>query len=110
ITTVDALAVRLLAPSLRRFRELYPEVTLEIDSSPRTLDLGRREADLALRMGKPRQETLIARKVGRFGLTLYAAESYIARRGLPPPFEGHQVVDDEEGQSVAPEVTGARSL
>src|SRR5215470_13555728 len=110
ITTVDALAVRLLAPSLPRFREQYPEVTLEIDSSARTLDLGRREADLALRLGKPRQESLVARKVGRFGLTLYASESYIARRGLPPPFDGHEMIDDDEEQSWAPEVKWARAF
>src|SRR5262249_61883918 len=103
ITTVDALAVRLFAPNLRRFRELYPDVTLEIVSSARILDLGRREADLALRLGKPRQESLVARKVGRFGLTLYASEGYIARRGLPPPFDGHEVIDDDEEQSWAPE-------
>src|SRR5262249_4092059 len=65
ITTVDALAVRLLAPSLPRFRARFPDVTLEIDSSSRTLDLGRREADLALRLGKPRQESLGGRKAGR---------------------------------------------
>ena len=110
ITTVDALAVRLLAPSLHRFRAQYPEVTLEIDSSPRTLDLGRREADLALRLGKPRQETLIARKVGRLGLTLYGSEKYLARRGMPPPFEGHDVIDDDEEQSWAPEVKWSRTL
>jgi len=110
ITTVDALAVRLLAPSLPRFREQYPDVTLEIDSSARTLDLGRREADLALRLGKPRQESLVARKVGRFGLTLYASESYMARRGLPPPFDGHEMIDDDEEQSWAPEVKWARAF
>jgi len=110
ITTVDALAVRLFAPNLRRFRELYPDVTLEIDSSARILDLGRREADLALRLGKPRQESLVARKVGRFGLTLYASEGYIARRGVPPPLEGHELIDDDEEQSWAPEVKWARAL
>ncbi|HUJ26893.1 MAG TPA: LysR family transcriptional regulator [Myxococcales bacterium] len=110
ITTVDALAVRLLAPSLKRFRELYPEVTLEIDSSARTLDLGRREADLALRLGKPRQESLVARKVGRFGLTLYASEAYLARRGMPPPLDGHELIDDDEEQSWAPDVKWSRAL
>ena len=110
ITTVDALAVRLLAPALPRFRRQYPEVTLEIDSSPHTLDLGRREADLALRLGRPRQETLIARKVGRLGLTLYASASYLARHGVPPPFESHDFIDDDEEQSWAPEVKWSRML
>ena len=110
ITTTETLAARLLAPALGRLRELAPDVDLEIDANPRTLDLGRREADLALRLGKPRQESLVARKVGRFGLTLYASESYIGRRGLPPPFDGHEVIDDDEEQSWAPEVKWARAL
>ena len=113
ITTVDALAVRLLAPSLPRFRQQLPDVTLEIDSSTRTLDLGRREADLALRLGRPRQESLVARKVGRLGLTLYAAGSYLQRHGVPPlgaNFEGHEFIDDDQEQSWAIEVKWARGL
>src|SRR5205823_6244090 len=113
ITTVDALAVRLLAPSLPRFRQQLPEVTLEIDSSPRTLDLGRREADLALRLGRPRQEALVARRVGRLGFALYASKSYVARRGLPRPgrgLEGHELIDDDEEQSWSAEVKWSRHL
>lgn len=113
ITTVDALAVRFLAPNLARFRQQLPDVTLEIDSSPRTLDLGRREADLALRLGRPRQEALIARKVGRLGFTVYASRSYLARRGLPPLgklMEGHEFIDDDEEQAWAAEVKWARAL
>jgi DNA-binding transcriptional LysR family regulator len=113
ITTVDALAVRFLAPSLPRFRAQLPEVTLEIDSSPRTLDLGRREADLALRLGRPRQEALVARRVGRLGFALYAGKSYLARRGLPRPghgLEGHELIDDDEEQSWSAEVKWARAL
>ena len=113
ITTVDALAVRLLAPSLHRFRQQLPDVTLEIDSSPRTLDLGRREADLALRLGRPRQESLVARKVGRLGLTLYAGTSYLKTRGVPSlggTLEGHEFIDDDQEQSWAVEVKWARGL
>jgi DNA-binding transcriptional LysR family regulator len=113
ITTVDALAVRLLAPALARFRQQLPEVTLEIDSSARTLDLGRREADLALRMGRPRQEALVARKVGRLGFALYASAGYLARRGPLRPgraLDGHELIDDDEEQSWAAEVKWSRAL
>src|SRR5262249_31590937 len=63
--------------------------------------LGRREADLALRLGKPRQESLGARKGGRLRLTLYASEGDIARRGGPPPLGGDEVIHDGEEQSWA---------
>jgi DNA-binding transcriptional LysR family regulator len=113
ITTVDALAVRFLAPSLPRFRDQLPDVTLEIDSSARSLDLGRREADLALRLIRPRQEALVARKVGRLGFRLYAARSYVERRGLPRlghGLEGHDLIDDDEEQTWSSEVKWARVL
>jgi DNA-binding transcriptional LysR family regulator len=48
--------------------------------------------------------------VGRLGLTLYASERYLARRGLPPPLDGHEFIDDDEEQSWAPEVKWARAL
>jgi DNA-binding transcriptional LysR family regulator len=113
ITTVDALAVRLLAPCLARFRARLPEVTLEIDSSSRTLDLARREADLALRLGRPRPETLVARKVGRMGFTLYASRGYLKTHRVPPmgeSLEGHALIDDDADQAWAPEVKWSRSL
>ena len=113
ITTVDALAARFLAPALRRFRAELPDVILEVDSTPRTLDLGRREADLALRLGRPRQEALVARKVGRLGFRLYGSAAYLERHGTPKPghsFEGHELIDDDGEQAWAPEVKWSRVL
>jgi DNA-binding transcriptional LysR family regulator len=69
---------------LARFTERYPAVTLELDLSPRRVDLVAEGFDVAIRMGDlPEDSTLAARRVAleRFGL--YAAPSYIARRGLP---------------------------
>ncbi len=111
ITTVDALAVRFLAPLIPHLRARLPEITLEIDSSPRALDLGRREADLALRLGRPRQDALVARKVGRMGFRLYASQSYLERKGHPKPgrMDGHQLIDDDP-ESTSPEVRWGRAL
>jgi DNA-binding transcriptional LysR family regulator len=69
---------------IARFTERYPAVTLELDLSPRRVDLVAEGFDVAIRMGDlPEDSTLAARRVAleRFGL--YAAPSYIARRGLP---------------------------
>jgi DNA-binding transcriptional LysR family regulator len=113
LTTVDALAVRFLAPALRRFREELPDVVLEVDSSARTLDLGRREADLALRLGRPRQETLVARRVGRVGFRLYASPGYLATHGQPRlghGLAGHELIDDDDEQTWSVEVKWSRSL
>lgn len=69
---------------IARFIERYPAVTLELDLSPRRVDLVAESFDIAIRMGDlPDDASLSARRVAleRFGL--YAAPSYIAQRGLP---------------------------
>lgn len=69
---------------ISRYLERYPEVTLELDLSPRRVDLLAENFDIAIRMGDlPEDSTLNARRVSfeRFGL--YAAPSYISQRGLP---------------------------
>lgn len=67
-----------------RFCERYPAVSLELDLSPRRVDLVAENFDVAIRMGDlPEDSTLAARRIAveRFGL--YAAPRYIAQRGLP---------------------------
>jgi DNA-binding transcriptional LysR family regulator len=69
---------------IARFIERYPAVSLDIDLSPRRVDLVAENFDIAIRMGDlPDDSTLSARRIAfeRFGL--YAAPSYISQRGLP---------------------------
>lgn len=66
------------------FMERYPAITLELDLSPRRVDLVSENFDIAIRMGDlPDDSTLSARRVVLERLALYAAPSYIARRGMP---------------------------
>jgi DNA-binding transcriptional LysR family regulator len=69
---------------IARFVARYPAVALELDLSPRRVDLVAEGFDIAIRMGDlPDDASLNARRVAleRFGL--YAAPSYLAQRGLP---------------------------
>ena len=62
----------------------YPAVTLELDLSPRRVDLVAENFDIAVRMGDlPEDSTLAARRVVVERLGLYASPSYIVQRGLP---------------------------
>ncbi|MEO7494306.1 MAG: LysR family transcriptional regulator [Massilia sp.] len=66
------------------FLERYPAITLELDLSPRRVDLVAENFDVAIRMGDlPDDASLAARRVMLEQMSLYAAPSYIARRGLP---------------------------
>ena len=68
---------------IARFAERYPAVSLELDLSPRRVDLVAEGFDIAIRMGDlPEDSTLAARRVALERMGVYAAPSYIARRGL----------------------------
>lgn len=66
------------------YMQRYPDVTLELDLSPRRVDLLTENFDIAIRMGDlPDDASLSARRVVIERLGLYASPSYVARRGLP---------------------------
>ena len=74
----------LLVDMLAAFVALHPAVTLELDLSPRRVDLLGENFDIALRMGElPDDALLAARRIAGFGLGLYAAPAYLAERGEP---------------------------
>ena len=84
LTTAAQLAAGLLAPGVGLLRARHPELVLEIAADQRNFDLTRREADLAVRMGRPRDTGLVTRKLCDLAYGLYAAEgSEAARRGVP---------------------------
>jgi DNA-binding transcriptional LysR family regulator len=95
ITTGDAFGPRVIAPLVAKFHALYPEIELELDADNRTMNLTKREADIAIRFGRPAERQLVARKVVPFGTAPYCAPRYIAARGRPTaPFEGHDFIGD----------------
>ncbi|MEW6165698.1 MAG: LysR family transcriptional regulator [Pseudomonadota bacterium] len=77
-------ATLLLADMLAAFVALHPAVTLELDLSPRRVDLLGEGYDLAVRMGElPDDSLLAARHLADFSAGLYAAPAYLAERGEP---------------------------
>ncbi len=69
---------------IAKFIERYPAIVLELDLSPRRVDLVGENFDIAIRMGDlPDDSSLHARRVALEKIALYAAPSYIARRGMP---------------------------
>jgi DNA-binding transcriptional LysR family regulator len=73
-----------LVDVIKAFVDRYPEVSLELDLSPRRVDLVAENFDIAIRMGDlPDDASLNARPMMLESLGLYAAPSYVALRGLP---------------------------
>lgn len=78
------LATLLLAEHLAGFSAQYPGLTLELDLSPRRVDLLAEHFDLAVRMGElPSDASLAARRLATFGNGLYASPAYLATHGTP---------------------------
>ncbi|NGZ83574.1 LysR family transcriptional regulator [Duganella aceris] len=70
--------------ALAAFMNRYPAISLELDLSPRRVDLVAEGFDLAIRMGNlPDDATLAARRIINSGLALYASPLYTTLRGLP---------------------------
>jgi len=83
LTTTTHLASSLVVPALPRLRETHPGIVLEVSADQRSFDLTRREADLALRMGRPRDAGLVTRKLTDVAHRLYAGKATpAARRGV----------------------------
>jgi len=74
-----------LTPFLLQFAASYPEVRLELDLSPRRVDLMAERFDLAVRVASrlPDDTTLVARKLCELENGLYASPAYLARYGVP---------------------------
>ena len=69
---------------IARFIERYPDVALEMDLSPRRVDLIAENYDIAIRMGDlPDDASLNARPINVEYFGLYASPAYLARHGLP---------------------------
>ncbi|MDM0022315.1 LysR family transcriptional regulator [Variovorax saccharolyticus] len=72
-----------LLPLLPRFRQLYPDVTVEVHVSNRNIDFLEESYDVAIRGRTPADSTLIARPLEDAELVLVAAPSYLKRQGTP---------------------------
>jgi DNA-binding transcriptional LysR family regulator len=83
ITASEMVGAEVLPEGLAAFRQAHPRVVIELVLSNRADDLLRREADIAVRMVRPTQDALVARKAGIIHLGMYAHPRYVKAHGLP---------------------------
>ncbi|MDC9588853.1 LysR family transcriptional regulator [Xenorhabdus sp. XENO-10] len=76
--TLETLANHLIMPNLPALQKNYPNLTLEITTDIYSVNLHRRDADLALRIIRPEQGHVNVRQVGILGFGLYGSETYLA--------------------------------
>ncbi len=83
LTASEVIGAEVLPALLADFHEQHPGVVIELGLSNRPEDLLHREADIAVRMMRPTQSGLRARRVGSIGGGLYAHRRYLQRHGEP---------------------------
>src|SRR5215475_8543468 len=88
LTTTEALASHVIVPHLAALRERYPELRVELVTGVRSLDITRREADMAIRLARPTAPSLVCRKLGELGFALYASPHYLTEHGSPQRGQG----------------------
>lgn len=83
VTTTVGMGSAWLTPRIHEFTELYPDIALQLLLDDRELDIGMREADVALRLRQPVQPDLIQRKLFTVHHHIYAAPEYLKTHGTP---------------------------
>ena len=95
VSTTDSMAIDFLIPAIARLHAQHPDVRVQLDASTQILSLSKREADIAVRNTRPDNPDLIARRIARWPVGLFASRDYAEAHGVPAPgsaFEGHDLV------------------
>ncbi len=94
VTTTVGLGSTWLTARINEFIELYPDMELKLIVDDTELDLGMREADVAIRLRQPTQPDLIQRKLFTVHFHIYAAPNYLKQFGTP------QTLDDLDSHRI----------
>lgn len=81
IAVVEGFAAQVLTPALPSFREQHPDVAIEIVTAMQIANLTKREADISIGLMRPTGPRLVARRIARCDVHLYASQKYIERHG-----------------------------
>lgn len=87
VTASEVVSVEVLPPLLVKLRDSHPGITIQLAVSNRIENLLRRDADIAVRMQRPEQEVLVARRVGNIELGFHAHRRYLERHGTPQSWD-----------------------
>ncbi|MEM6762037.1 MAG: LysR family transcriptional regulator [Pseudomonadota bacterium] len=83
VTTTIGLGSTWLSARVKDFVDLYPDVQLELIFDDNELDIGMREADIAIRWRQPVQPDLVQRRLFTVHFHVYASLDYVERAGAP---------------------------
>ena len=100
-------------PLIDAFHARYPGLRVELLISDRSFDLSKGEADIAIRVGEPKDEALVCRKIASVSWSVYASRAYVERHGRPNNLEDlqrHLIVDCDGSIANYPGARWMRSV
>ncbi len=102
ISAPELFSSHVLLPSLPTLRNQLPQVAFQLQMSNRTSSFSRRETDIALRLNRPEESSVYARRLGFVGSGLVASRKYLQRRGEPQKatLSAHELVWDDVPNSI----------
>jgi DNA-binding transcriptional LysR family regulator len=103
LSASQPVAFHLLPPILARMRQALPQVSVELVVNNSVSNLLLREADIALRMVRPEQSSLIARQIGQVRVRAFASRDYLQRRGtpqVPKDLEQHDLIAGDTNTEI----------
>ncbi len=83
VTTVVSFGTTWLTPRIKEFMDLHPGIEIELIFDDKELDLATRQADVAIRMRRPKQLNLIQKKFVDFNYHIYGSNKYLEKNGYP---------------------------
>ena len=86
VSLIEDLGIGWLPHKMKAFHEQYPQLSIEVNIDNRNVDLLRREADIAVRLARPEQGSLVCRRVGKLNFGMYASHDYLEQHGVPERF------------------------
>jgi DNA-binding transcriptional LysR family regulator len=95
VAAPDSFGSRFIAPRLGLFQQRYPDIQIVLMTTDRPVSLSRREADVVLRISRPKRPNVIARRIGAISFALFGSPHYLDANPMPigdAALDGHRVL------------------
>lgn len=87
LAMMEGIGSLFISRNLLKLADLYPDLRIELVTSPQLINVNRREADIFLSFFKPIGRGMESEQVGGFSLSLYGSQTYFNKKGCPSNIE-----------------------
>ncbi|MCF6343084.1 MAG: LysR family transcriptional regulator [Devosiaceae bacterium] len=103
ISASQIISNYLLPKIITQLMQQQPQIEIELVSTNKVENLSEREADIAVRMVRPNQPSLIAKKINEVKVGAFAHKSYLELNGepdIPHNMTGHRFLGYDDNNAI----------